>query len=297
MFHRTLTKLSYSWQEKYLKGMDETAAYYTQFDDVEYLWDVPFLSQDKTPLAMDLFRPVGRKEPYPVVLTVHGGGLIMGDRRMEMGLCRHFAREGFLAASIEYRVFPDVDVRGAVLDLAGGMEEIGRVVSSYGGDPERIFLSAESAGVYASLFAVAMIRSERIAEAFGGKDPGIRIRAMAALSGMFYPARKDFLGMLMKGNTIPKKRDGKGYAGFLDAELEEVVCTLPPMLLVSSRGDFLRKHTLRYADFLKEQKKEYRLIYYDEGKHLMHAFPSLAPELPESVAADRMILQWFMEHD
>lgn len=297
MFSTTLKKLSASWQKKYLKNMDETARYYKQYQDIEYIWDVPYAGQDGASLAMDLFRPKGRcDEPYPVVLMVHGGGLFMGDRRMEMGICRHFAQAGFLAASLEYRVFPEVDVRGVVLDLAGGMEEIWRTASRYGGDPDRIYLVAESAGVFAAIFAIAMTRSQTIREALGGRDPDVRIRAMAALSGMYYAKRKDLVGVVMKGNIIPKDSENEPYAKLMDAELDEVVDVLPPLFLVSSKGDFLRKYTLRYSDFLEEQGKEHRLLYFEKGKHLPHAFPSLAPDIPESVEVDQMIAQWFLEH-
>lgn len=297
MFNKTLKKLSASWQVKYLDNMDRTAEYYKQFQDVEYLWNIPFHSQDGTGLAMDLFRPKGlRPEGLPVVMMVHGGGLFMGDRRMEMGICRHFAQAGFLAASLEYRVFPEVDIRGAVLDLAGGMEALGRAVSRYGGDPNRIYLVAESAGVFAAIYAAAMTRSTLIAQALGGRDPGIRIRAMAALSGMFYAKRKDLVGLAMGGNIIPKARENEKLAELLNAEQPEVVDALPPLFLVTSKGDFLRKYTLRYSDFLKAHKREYRLVDFDKDKHLPHAFPSLAPEMPESIAVDRMIVQWFFEH-
>ena len=85
-------------------------------------------------------------------------------------------------------------------------------------------------------------------------------------------------------------------ARLLDLELDEVAALLPPLFLVSSKGDFLKKYTLRYADFLEKHQKEYKLFFYDEGKPLIHAFPSLTPEEPESIAVDQMIARWFLEH-
>lgn len=297
MFQKTIRKLSVSWQEKYLQSMDQLAEDDKQFHDVESMWDVPFESQDGTALAMNLFRPKRASPPsFPVVIMVHGGGFLMGDRRMETGICRHFAQAGFLSSSIEYRVFPEADIRSVVLDLAGGMEEIARIASDYGGDPDRVYLVAESAGVFASLYAVGMTRSDLIAKAFGGRNPGLHIRAMAALSGLFYVRRKDLIGLAMTDNVIPKDSSGAEYARLMNAESDEVVDCLPPMILVSSKGDFLKKDTLRYADCLKKHEKEHRLVYHDQAKHLGHAFASLTPELPESIAADQMIARWFFEY-
>ncbi len=298
MFNKTLKKLSTSWHADYLRNMDQVVEHYRQFNDVEYIPDIPYKSQDGTDLAMDIYRPaISDGHPYPVVLMVHGGGFLMGDRHMEMGICRHFAQAGFLSVSLEYRVFPKVDVTGAVLDLAGGMEHIGRTASDYGGDVGHIYLSAESAGVYAAIFAASMNWSETVKQIIGGRDPGIRIRAMAAVSGMFYVNKKDMVGMVMGGNIIPGNWRKGEIRKTMSMESDEIVRCLPPVFLVSSKGDFLRKYTLQYSDFLKEQEKEYRLVYYDKGKKLIHAFPSLTPEIPESIAVDEMIASWFLEHE
>ena len=289
--------MSDGWQKNYLEGMEQVVDRYKQLNDVEYIPDVPFESQDNVTLAMDIFRPWNAgKESLPVVLMVHGGGLLMGDRHMEMGICRNFAKAGFLSVSIEYRVFPESDIKGAVLDLAGGMEYIGRNASRYGGDADRIYLVCESAGVFASIFALSMIRSETVRKAFGGRSPDINIRAMAAQSGMFYVRRKDIVGMVMSGNVIPTRWGNRDFLKILDTEQEEILNSIPPVFLVSSKGDFLRKYTLKYSDFLKNNKKEYRLIYYDKAGHLPHAFCSLAPELPESIEVGKMIVSWFLEH-
>ena len=270
---------------------------YRQYNDVEYIPDIPYKSQDGTELAMDIYRPlINVGHPYPVVMMVHGGALLMGDKHMEMGICRHFAQAGFLSVSLEYRVFPEVDAEGAVLDVAGGMQQVGRTAADYGGDTDHTYLVAESAGVYVAIFAASMNYSETVRQIIGGHDPNINIRAMAALSGMFYVNRKDIVGMALEGNVIPKDWGKGDLKKTMNMESEEILSCLPPVFLVSSKGDFLRKYTLKYSDFLKEQAKEYRLVYYDKEKELLHAFPSLAPEIPESLEVDQMIASWFLEH-
>lgn len=297
MFKKTLQKFSRSWHEKYLQNMAQVVEYYKQFNDVEYIPEVPYKSQDGTALTMDIFRPAtGYGQRYPVVMMVHGGGFLMGDKHMEMGISRHFAQSGFLSVSLEYRVFPEVDVKSVILDLAGGMEEVGKIASYYGGDPERCYVVSESAGVYAAIFAVSMNSSETVRQVIGGRNPGINIRAMAALSGMYYVNRKDLIGAVIGSNVIPKDWRKGELKNIMNLESKEIVNCLVPVFLVSSKGDFLRKYTLRYSKFLKEKDKEYKLVYYDREKKLTHAFPSLIPEIPESIAVDEMIVSWFHEH-
>lgn len=260
MFGKTLAKLSRSWQEKYLKNTAQAMEYYRQFQDVDYEWDVPFKSKDGTSLLMDMFRPKGFSlSNCPAVLMVHGGGFFMGDRKMDLGLCRHFAKAGFVASSIEYRLFPEVDVRGVIADVIGGIEAL---------RPD--YIVASSAGVFAAILAI--------------RETSIKIRAIASLSGMFYSRRKDLVGLAMS-NIVPKN--------FADTESDEVVDSLPPMFLVTSKGDFLKKYTLRYADFLTRRGKVFELANYYKSKHLVHSFPSLMPEAPESIEVDTKIAEWF----
>ncbi len=61
------------------------------------------------PLAqqrLDLCRPVGLRGPLPLILAIHGGAWVGGDKAGLDGYCRLFASVGFAAASINYRLAP-----------------------------------------------------------------------------------------------------------------------------------------------------------------------------------------------
>ncbi len=87
---------------------------------------------------------------WPVMVFVHGGAFVRGDKEHPCGMYRNvaleFARQGWLAINVEYRLAPDaawpegaVDAREAVLWAQSHAERMG-------GDPARIFLMAHSAG-------------------------------------------------------------------------------------------------------------------------------------------------------
>lgn len=62
------------------------------------------------PLHMDIYQPPrpveGPDGPYPAVLVFHGGSFIGGDKAIMRSVALDFARRGFVAASVQYRLAP-----------------------------------------------------------------------------------------------------------------------------------------------------------------------------------------------
>ena len=64
--------------------------------------------------ALDLFRSARTPaKDAPVVVLLHGGGFVTGDRKQMRPLSEELARAGFLVATIDYRLVPDARNRGA----------------------------------------------------------------------------------------------------------------------------------------------------------------------------------------
>ena len=57
---------------------------------------------------LDVHRPRGRDgEILPVIINVHGGGLLMGNKEFNRPFCASLCEAGYLVFSIEYRLIPD----------------------------------------------------------------------------------------------------------------------------------------------------------------------------------------------
>ena len=71
---------------------------------------VQFPGQDKMEkLCFDFYEPMGSSESLrPLVITVFGGGFVLGSRDYEdmVAWCNRFAENGYAAASIDYRLMP-----------------------------------------------------------------------------------------------------------------------------------------------------------------------------------------------
>lgn len=254
-------------------------------DELEADLGLPYSGGDGNALSMDVFRPAGERPAghfLPVIIMIHGGGLFVGNARMEAMTCMRFAGRGFLVFSLSYRLLTEADACGELSDICEGFRQVEKLLPAYGGDRDRVYVVSESAGAYLAVFANAMHRSRALYEKVGGRLSNLRVRMMACFSGMFYTKKLDLIGMVYPRQIYGEKRSDKEFMKMMNPEHPEIIGNLPPMLLVSSDEDFLKKYTLKYEKALKKAGIPCRLWYYTDNKECTHAFPSLKPDLKES---------------
>lgn len=230
--------------------------------------------------------------PLPVMIFIHGGALVTGDRKTNRVFCQELARRGFLVYSAEYRLIDRADAFGMVSDLCGALAMVKATVKQFGGDPGRVSLCGESAGAFLALYAAAAGASESFRRAFGCEEYGLAISRVILLSGMIYTTAEDPVGLVYKKALYREKSGDRAFMAHIAPDNPKILSCLPPVFLVSSKADFLRSNTLNYAKALKRNGHEHKLLYYSENKELTHAFPSLLPSLPESGDVIDTIREW-----
>lgn len=82
----------------------------------------------------------------PVVVFLHGGVWQMGDRSQYKNVGYAFASRGFVAVTASYRLAPAVRWPAPVEDAAAIVALVKQKATSWGGDPNSIFLVGHSAG-------------------------------------------------------------------------------------------------------------------------------------------------------
>lgn len=274
---------------------DREEAKYPVPDDLIEEFNVPFSGRDGNGLTMDIYRLKETDEDkLPVIVIVHGGGLFAGHPIMERGAAEMFARLGYLVFVPSYRLLTEADACGEISDVCAALDFAGEELVRRGGDPERVFAVAESAGAFLTEYAVAMQRSGKLREVTGCEPSATEIRAIAFVSGMFYTTRKDLLGLVYPEEIYGERRKDKEFMDYMDPENKEVITNLPPSILTTSKNDFIRGYTIKYAEALGRNGIINRLVYYAEwNKKLVHAFVTIYPELPESKDAADKIDAWF----
>ncbi|MDB4958071.1 MAG: hypothetical protein JWO36_5640, partial [Myxococcales bacterium] len=129
---------------------------------VEVESDVRYGSHDEFH-RLDIYRPMHRPKPWPVVFYVHGGAfhLLSKDTHWLMGLV--FARFGYLCVNISYRLAPTHPYPAAIEDTCNAYLWMVSRLEELGGDPDRVAVAGESAGgnlITALTLAATQQRSE-----------------------------------------------------------------------------------------------------------------------------------------
>ena len=100
---------------------------------------------------LDLYGPRGKGGAAPILLWVHGGGFLRGDKGSDSSwpnsnAGRMAAEAGLLGAVINYRLAPDHGWPAGGEDVGAAVDWLRANAADHGGDPERIVLCGTSAG-------------------------------------------------------------------------------------------------------------------------------------------------------
>lgn len=259
--------------------------------------DIPYSNRSGKELLMDIYEPIVDKgTELPIIINIHGGGLIDGNKNISAGFCRQLAKRGYLVCSLEYRLIPAVHVYEQFDDVCAGMDCIGRKLVEFDVDFTRIYLVAESAGAYLATYVAAMRKSKALQEAIGYEPTKMFFNAMGLISGMFYTTRKDSLGWFLSRSIYGKDERSLAIADYTNPEHSEIIYNIPPCYLVTSKADMLERYTLDFAGELGNKGVEHYLRHMGSDSKLIHAFPVLRPDLPESERVIDEIVNWFQKH-
>lgn len=171
---------------------------------------------------LDLYAPVETaSRPTPVLLWVHGGGFVRGekaspDHPFNAHVGRWAARFGMLGAVMNYRLAPDHVWPAGGEDVGAAIDWLQAHAATFGGDPQRLVVAGTSAGAV----HVATHLQLRVADA--------GIRGAILLSGLY-------------GFTPLDERDTLYFGAQTDyadrAPRDAVVATGVPLLVACAEFD------------------------------------------------------------
>ncbi len=101
---------------------------------------------------VDVFIPKTPKCQSGIMLFIHGGGWIQGDKIGHIDDARFFCNLGYISATMNYRfVDENTTVFDELDDITQALKTIKRECAKYGFNTEKLILSGSSAGAHLSL--------------------------------------------------------------------------------------------------------------------------------------------------
>src|SRR4051794_4321622 len=111
--------------------------------------DVKYGPEDRN--LLDVFTPQAGSSFRPVLIYVHGGGFVAGNKRppgspFYDNIMLWAVKNGFVGVNVTYRLAPLAPWPAGAEDLAAAVQWVSQNITERGGDPVRIFLMGHSAG-------------------------------------------------------------------------------------------------------------------------------------------------------
>ena len=287
----------YKQREDFLKSCAGRDEQFPPLHEVIREADIPYAGDTLPAHRLDIYYPKEAKDMkadslLPVMINIHGGGLLIGNKEFNRPFCERIARKGFLVFSLEYQLIPDCMIFDQFQDVFLAFDYIKEHLGRYHGDPERIYASADSGGACLLTYVSAMQNSQKLADAAGVTTSPLKPRAIGLISGMFYTTRKDKIGLFLPPYLYGKHYKKGAFAPYVNPEQEDIVSSLPPCFLSTSHDDYLQSYTVSFAKALSRYQVPCKLLNLPSDRRLTHAFSVFNPSLPESEALISDMLQF-----
>jgi len=246
--------------------------------------DIPYLPDAIPEHLLDIYRPNGINGDLPLIINIHGGGLFASYKTVNTFFNYEWARRGYAVVSLSYRRLPDTTLIHQIRDVMAALRFIRDHRQQYSLNLDRCYLTGDSAGALLALYALSLEESVELQHAFGIQPSGIRFRAAALISIMLHTTRRDILAFLKHIIAAPVEA-GEPYLPYIYHPESMIARTqLPPLQLVTSAEDIIRRDTLDFHRLLTDAATPHHLLDFPKGQHtrLEHVFSVQYPLLPES---------------
>jgi acetyl esterase/lipase len=213
---------------------------------IERINDVRYADGAGRRHLLDVYRPRTGAQGAPVLLQIHGGAWMVGNKRTQgRPLMNAMARAGWVCVAPNYRLSPRSKWPDHLVDCKLALRWVREHVAEYGGDPARVVVTGGSAGGH--LAAMVALTAGDASFQPGFEDVDTSVIGCAAMYGaydlgeLFSSPRR--IGKWVGGQTgtfvmgVPLRGHTEQYEAA--SPLHRVHAGAPPFLVVHGTVDNL----------------------------------------------------------
>lgn len=254
------------------------------------LANVTYCNLDNSPQQMDLYFP-DAGGPWPVLVYVHGGGWMHGDKSEAAMFARGMTAQGYLVVSVNYRLYPPSIFPAMIQDVKCAIRSLRANAAYYNLDPTRIGAMGVSAGGH----LVGLLGT---ADPNPGWDVGeyldqpSRVQAVIAMAGVMDLSRE-----FPNADIETMKQVGFGEYNVEEASpISHVTPDDPPFLLIHGEQDELvpvEQSQLMYDRLLQANVPAQLVVVTNAGHSMTSRGGTARPTLAE---INQIITSFLSQH-
>lgn len=234
-----------------------------RFDDILY-------GDDEKWQVLDVYRPRNTQGCLPVIVSVHGGAWVYGDKERYQYYCMELAGNGFAVVNFSYRLAPEYKFPAPVEDTALVFQWIKDNRDKYGFDVDNIFAVGDSAGANILSSYILMITckeyKDNMLNTYDMSFENILPKAVALNCGVYRPGDKDIMNVLpelMSEGGTSDELEFLNIPGYITKDF-------PPAYLMTSGDDFLKEQPMLMAKEFTEKKVPFVYRMYGDNTNILY---------------------------
>jgi pectinesterase len=225
-------------------------------------------------LLLDAHVPAGAGK-FPVVLIVHGGGWMAGDKATDIVPVFAPVATNFTWFTINYRLAPTNRWPACFEDVQTAIRWVKAHAAEFKGDPERIALMGYSAGGHLVTLAGTQTNADTKVQAVVALAPPTDLVTDNERRGGLTPSMCGLFGFTSTNITDEARVVLKQYS-----PLTYVTPGLPPFLLINGSADKTVPlgQTENFAKALKAAGVDATVLVIPEGQHRINDWKKFTPD-------------------
>ena len=228
---------------------------------------------------LDIYRPRERSSPRPVLLYIHGGAWVLGDKREQgVPMMTHLAANGWVCVTANYRLSPRATFPDHIVDVKRALAWVQENIADYGGDPEFIAISGGSAGGHLAALAALTAGDPEFQPGFEECDT--TVRACVPFYGVYDFTNREGISNGSMGRLLERYVMKATLADAPDrfeaaSPMTRVSADAPPFMIVHGTNDTLVPvaEARLFAKLLRAVTRA--CVVYAEVPGAQHAFEVL----------------------
>lgn len=263
-------------RETFKKGDDIRDAGLTTPPDIIRFDDILY-GEDPKWQSLDVYRPKNAgQDRLPVIVSVHGGGWVYGDKERYQFYCMSLTQRGFAVVNFTYRLAPEYQYPAPLEDTNSVFTWVLSHAEEYGFDTEHIFAVGDSAGAHILGLYCAACTNPEYASCYTFHIPDSFVPTAVALNcGTYRIDMSSNDGENLSGKLMEDFLPEKGSASELERidVLSHITEHFPPVFCITATGDFLTDQAALLADRLAACRVPFIYRFYGDAEHeLGHVF-------------------------